>query len=64
MKAQSEATIQFSGYPLHIVDKKHPAVTGLMVIKPSAFHQTTFIQKSPISNDPRNWDVNWFNSYE
>ena len=65
MKAQSETTIQFSGYPLHVVDKKQaPFKAELMLVKLSGFHQTTFIQKSPITNDPRNWDVNWFNGYE
>lgn len=64
MKAQSEATIQFSGYPLSIVDTKLKVKKAeLIVVKPSESFQTSF-PKNAVTNDPQNWDVDWFNSYE
>jgi hypothetical protein len=66
MKSQSEATIQFSGYPLNVVEKKQKFQrTELIVIRSSVFNQTTIsIQRNPLSNDPGNWDLDWFNGYE
>lgn len=64
MKAQSEATIQFSGYPLSIVDTKQKIKKAeLIVVKPLP-HLQTPLPKNSITNDPANWDVDWFNSYE
>ena len=66
MKVQSQAAIQFSGYPLSTADKKHrPAQElKLTVVKPERTDQTTSIQKNKITNDPKNWDLDWFGSYE
>ncbi|MFL5740477.1 MAG: hypothetical protein ACJ75B_09700 [Flavisolibacter sp.] len=65
MKDQSQAAIQFSGYPLMMVEPKlKTRQTGLTVVKPKPDQTTTSIQKNEISNDPRNWDVDWFGDYE
>lgn len=64
MKTQQEATIHFSGYPLSIVEpmqknkKSEPAVMKSIIDLPISF------TKSTIANDPKNWDIDWFNSYE
>jgi hypothetical protein len=64
MKTQHEATIQFSGYPLSIVEIQ-PTINKveLTVIKSSRDLQIS-PPKNSIVNDPMNWDVDWFNSYE
>jgi hypothetical protein len=63
MKTQHEATIQFSGYPLSIVEtKQQKKKVELSVVKPS--QEQVPNQKNSIVNDPKNWDVDWFNSYE
>jgi hypothetical protein len=63
MKAQSEATIRFSGYPLRIVDTKQKnARAELIVIRSSAYPFS--FTKNKVTNDPGNWDVNWFANYE
>ena len=63
MKAQSEATIQFSGYPLSIVEKKPAFTSGLTVVR-STNNQQTIVKGNAITNDPKYWDVDWFNGYE
>lgn len=62
MKTQQEATIQFSGYPLSIVETQTSEKTELTVVKPSA--EQINDTKNSIANDPKNWDIDWFNSYE
>ncbi|MGZ8543973.1 MAG: hypothetical protein ACXWV0_01695 [Flavisolibacter sp.] len=66
MKDRSQSAIQYSGYPLAVIEKKQAVIKTSVVVlsRPSGHAQTTFIQKNQISNDPRNWDVNWFGSYE
>ena len=64
MKNSSTAAIQFSGYPLTIADSKKMRPPGLVAIKKEVNQLTTSIQKNKITNDPRNWDENWFNGYE
>lgn len=66
MKDQSGAAIQYSGYPLTIVQLKiKPSQTKLTLIKPEVNHrQTISIQENKITNDPKSWDDNWFNGYE
>ena len=65
MKAQSEATIQFSGYPLNIVETKEKITkAALIVVKPSTEKQNSPLQKDFITNDPENWDSEWFGNYE
>jgi len=66
MKDQSGAAIQYSGYPLTIVQLKiKPSQTKLTLIKPEVNHrQTTSIQENKITNYPKSWDDNWFNGYE
>lgn len=63
MKAQSEATIQFSGYPLSVVERKFSRKPELTVVKSINSDQTR-LDYNAITNDPKNWDVDWFNSYE
>lgn len=64
MKAQSEATIQFSGYPLRIVDTNLKIKKAeLIVVKPSETLSPSLLNNS-VANDPCNWDVDWFNGYE
>jgi hypothetical protein len=63
MKAQSEATIRFSGYPLRIVEAKQKnARAELIVIRSSAVPSP--LTKNKVTNDPVNWDVSWFANYE
>ncbi len=66
MKDQSEAAIQYSGYPLTIVQLKAKQIQPkLTLIKPEINHrQTTVIQENKITNDPKSWDDGWFNGYE
>jgi hypothetical protein len=64
MKTQQEATIQFSGYPLSIVEtQQENKMIEFSVIKSAPDFPFSF-QKNSIANDPKNWDVDWFNSYE
>ena len=64
MKTQHEATIQFSGYPLRIIETtEKPKQFELSVVKTSSDWQPSS-QKNYIANDPKNWDIDWFNSYE
>ncbi len=63
MKTQHEKSIQFSGYPLSIVETKQEIKKmELTVVKP--LHAQPHSQKTSITNDPGNWDIDWFNSYE
>ena len=63
MKAQSEATIRFSGYPLRIVETKQKnARAELIVIRSSAYLFP--FTKTRFTNDPGYWDVGWFANYE
>jgi hypothetical protein len=68
MKDLSQAAIQFSGYPLSIADLKPKSRQAkLTAIKSMVNHPRTSFQifpESRITNDPKNWDVNWFNGYE
>jgi hypothetical protein len=64
MKTQHETPIQFSGYPLTIVETKQEVKKAeLTVVKSSTYPQVSH-QKNSIVNDPKNWDIDWFNSYE
>jgi len=63
MKAQSEATIRFSGYPLRIVETKQVnAKAELIVIRATAY--LISFTKNRVTNDPGNWDTGWFANYE
>jgi hypothetical protein len=66
MKDQSGAAIQYSGYPLTIVQLKEKSrAPKLTLIRPEVNHrQTISIQENKITNDPKSWDDNWFNGYE
>lgn len=66
MKNSSTAMMQFSGYPLTIVEIKKAKAGTLVPVKkqPSPNTTTTAIQNNKISNDPQNWDEGWFNGYE
>lgn len=64
MKTQHEATIQFSGYPLSIVETQQKIKNfELTAIKPQRDLQISS-PKNSMANDPKNWDIDWFNSYE
>ena len=64
MKTQQEATIQFSGYPLSVVETKQKLKNPeLTLVKSSTDLQASSLKNS-IVNDPKNWDIDWFNSYE
>jgi hypothetical protein len=63
MKTQHEIPIQFSGYPLRVVETKQKNKGELTVVHLWAVVPTS-VPKIPIANDPKNWDVEWFNSYE
>ena len=63
MKTQHETTIQFSGYPLSVVENKQKInKVEQTIVRPLLLQVSN--QKNPITNDPKNWDVDWFNSYE
>ncbi|MGZ3844455.1 MAG: hypothetical protein ACXVLT_09640 [Flavisolibacter sp.] len=64
MKTQHESPIQFSGYPLRIVlDDVSIPNTDLIVVKSPDGTATLPVEES-LANNPKNWDVDWFNSYE
>lgn len=63
MKTQPEATIQFSGYPLSIVEPEQENKKPELIVVKSPNSKTS-LQKDSIANDPKNWDVDWFTSYE
>jgi hypothetical protein len=64
MKTQHETSIQFSGYPLSIAEPiQKNKIVELVVVKPST-DPALSPQKNSIGNDPENWDIDWFNSYE
>lgn len=64
MKNHSGAAIQFSGYPLTVAEPKKTKETHLRLIRREPNPETTSIQQNRITNDPKNWDLNWFNGYE
>jgi hypothetical protein len=64
MKDHSQTAIQFSGYPLTIVEPKKKVTVKFWVIKPVVYVPTILIQQNTISNDPKNWDDDWFGGYE
>jgi hypothetical protein len=63
MKTQHETPIQFSGYPLIIVETKQEIKKVELTVIKSSTDPQTFSQKNSV-NDPKNWDIDWFNSYE
>ena len=64
MKSQSGALLYFSGYPLRIANpkpqKRKGAQSNLSIIKSTS----RGVEKTSMANDPKNWDENWFCSYE
>ncbi|MGE5518621.1 MAG: hypothetical protein ACM3VS_01760 [Candidatus Dadabacteria bacterium] len=62
MKSSSEEIIQFSGYPLKVVEDK---ISQLHVIFTKQ-HQFSYspLQVKPIADDPTKWDAEWFGNYE
>jgi hypothetical protein len=64
MKTQQEATIYFRGYPLSIIEPNQKTKKNESGIVKSMEKLNTFSSKDSIANDPKNWDVDWFNSYE
>ena len=64
MKNSSTAIMQFSGYPLTIAEPKKPRVSNVIPIKKKVYQPITSLTGNSISNDPKNWDENWFNGYE
>lgn len=63
MKAQYH-TIQFSGYPLRVVEMKPAHSKAELFIVPPAQNFQTSLQKNEITNNPNNWDERWFTNYE
>ena len=63
MKAQSEATIRFSGYPLTVVEKKQKNARAELIVIGSSAYLISFT-KNRVTNDPGNWDIGWFANYE
>lgn len=63
MKQLSINALPFNAYQLTIVEKK-ASLSILTKIKNEKNDPTTSIQKNKTSNDPNNWDVNWFGNYE
>ena len=65
MKDQSGAAIpiQYSGYPLSVADLTKQQKPALIIVK-TLNQETTFVQENEITNDPDNWDLNWFSNYE
>ncbi|MGZ8537769.1 MAG: hypothetical protein ACXWV9_05855 [Flavisolibacter sp.] len=65
MKDQSRAEIpiQYSGHPLSVADLTKQKKSPLTIVK-TLNQETTFVQENEITNDPVNWDHNWFNNYE
>jgi len=63
MKTQHEI-IQFSGYLLHVIETEQKTKKAEL----TAIESTRDLQISPpknsSANDPKNWDIDWFNSYE
>lgn len=63
MKTQHDTPMQFSGYPLSIVETNQKTKkVELTVVKPLQTQATG--QNKSIANDPKNRDIDWFNSYE
>lgn len=64
MKTQRETTIQFSGYPLGTSEsQKKLRKVELAVVRPLS-NDHFILPKNKITDDPRNWDFDWFNNYE
>jgi hypothetical protein len=64
MKTQHAATIQFSGYTLGTIESKQNKNVELTVVKKLSPDLQTPLQNNSMANDPKNWDIDWFNSYE
>lgn len=64
MKTQHETTIQFSGYPLRMVETDQKSKQHKLRVVKSFTELSPSSQKNYIANDPKNWDIDWFNSYE
>ena len=58
MKEKTGKAIQFTGYPLKIVEPKNAPIA---VVKPLSGEKE--IQRIQ-ANDPCNWDIDWFMNYE
>jgi len=64
MKTKQDAIIQFSGYPLTVVEPGQKIKKAeLTVVKPLPGPQITSSKKY-VADDPKYWDIDWFNSYE
>jgi hypothetical protein len=64
MKTQPETTIQFSGYPLRIVQENPKTLKTELTVVKAAMGTATPSAGELLANNPQNWDVDWFNSYE
>jgi hypothetical protein len=64
MKTQHETPIQFSGYPLSVVETEQKIKKAELTVVKSSTNPWVSSQKNSIVNDPKNWDIDWFNSYE
>ncbi len=65
MKTLQGALLQFSGYPLSIAENK-PARKEVKKPKLTIVKKDSGVlpEKESITNNPQNWDLNWFCNYE
>ena len=60
MKDRTGNALQFSGYPLKVARAEKPK---LKIVKNESPPFRTWSSPS-ITDDPKNWDVDWFRNYE
>ena len=67
MKTQSQAAIQFSGYPLKLASKDHLNIQNVNLYAVASSEEKLAKkdqQQRDMVNNPENWDAGWFNNYE
>ncbi len=60
---QSETTMLHSGNPLSPEETREKVNSELIAVKLGE-QKIVSTQQNPSANDPKFWDVDWFNSYE
>lgn len=67
MKTQSSSALQYSGYPLRVIEDNvsYPLQDAyLKVIKRDHAKSHSGLITNPKVNDPHTWDAEWFCNYE
>jgi len=67
MKTQSQAALQFSGYPLTSADNNQLNKQNVNFFVVAAYEKRVskkHEQQPDLVNNPENWDTGWFNNYE